>query len=727
MRVKSILYACTAIVAMPVAAQTAPQMPASPEAGTPEQSGELEEIVVTAQRRSENLQNVPIAVSAVTSTQLNQANVGGVLDLKIAVPSLNSTSTAGYLTSSLRGVGSNAFAQGVESPVALYVDGVYYASGQASALTLNNIAQIEVLKGPQGTLFGRNATGGLIQVSTLDPTDKLTGRFSVGYANYDTITGAAYLAGGLTPTLRADIAVAATHQGQGWGTNYFNGRDVYRNDRDISARSKIVFEPSAETKVTLIGDYFNRLNSFGAYTGAPGSPVVSVLPGQPAPTTFTDLGYDVSTSTQPRTYSRGYGLSARIDQSLGALKLMSLSAYRASTVDNSIDYDGYQQAAEYLQIHGEDKQFSQELQLSSDTTGRFSWVAGLFYFNGTSGYSPFHLNFPDQNVLITISGKQSVKSYAGYGQGTYKLADDTKLSVGLRYTSEERGVTDANKQVYIIPLNVTVPSTTADVSKQFKKLTYRVSLDHRFSDQVLAYASYNRGFKSGGYTASAPDRPPYDPETIDAFELGLKTNLLDNRLRINAAGFYYNYRDVQVQRNDNGAVVIVNGASAHIYGIDADFELRATRDLRLTGGVSWVHPKFSSFPNCPVGSAQGGTPINNAGVCDGNLLPLSSKLTVNAAATYSREIGDGRLNLSGNVYYNSGFFLEVDNSVKQPKYAQLGATAKYEWNNGLSLGVFGKNLTDQRIYNFIITAPNGQRVVYYQAPRTYGVTLGYNF
>lgn len=724
---KSILYACTALIAVPATAQTTPPPTIPSQASTADQSDRLEDIVVTAQRRSENLQNVPIAITAVTTQQLTQSNVSGVLDLKIAVPALNSTSTAGYLTSSLRGVGSNAFAQGVESPIALYVDGVYYASGQASALTLNNIAQIEVLKGPQGTLFGRNATGGLIQVTTLDPTQNVTGRFSAGYANYDTFTGAAYLAGGLAPNLRADIAVAGTHQGQGWGTNLFNGRDVYRNDHDISARSKFVFEPSSETKLTLIGDYFSRLNSFGAYTSAPGAPIVSRLPGQAVPATSPDLGYDVNTNVQPRTESRGHGVSGRIDQSLGSVKLMSLTAYRESIVDNAIDYDGYQQEAESVIIHGKDRQFSQELQLSSAATGRFNWVAGLFYFSGSSGYSPFHLNFPDQSVLITINGRTTIKSYAGYGQGNYKIDDKTKLSIGLRYTDEDRAVTDGTKSVFIIPRGISVPTTFPYVSKTFRKLTYRASLDHRFSDEVLTYASYNRGFKSGGFTASAPDRPSYRPETIDAFETGMKTDLLDHTLRMNVAGFYYNYRDVQVQRNAGGAVVIVNGASAHIYGMDADFELRATRDLRLSGGVSLVHPNFKSFPNCPVGSAQGGTPVDNNGNCDGNLLPLSSKFTANAAATYTRQVGNGKLTLAGNLYYNSGFFLEVDNAVKQPHYAQLGATAKYEWNNGLSLGLFGKNLTDRRVLNFLITSPNGQRIVYYQAPRTYGVTLGYHF
>src|SRR5690606_18561080 len=256
---------------------------------------EVEEIVVTAQKRSESLQDVPIAISAVTEAQLTRMGVSGITDLKVAVPTLNLTNSSGNLTSSLRGVGSNGIGAGVESPVAVYIDGVYIASPTSSLLSLNNIRQIEVLKGPQGTLFGRNATGGLIQVFTLDPSDTPTGRFSVGYGNYDTVNGAAYLAGALSNAVAMDLAVTASRQGDGWGTNRVNGLDVYKLDHDVAARTKLRFRAGETTTFTLAADYSDRRDSFAAFRVSPDT--ISGFVPERGP--FPSLGYDTETDTQP--------------------------------------------------------------------------------------------------------------------------------------------------------------------------------------------------------------------------------------------------------------------------------------------------------------------------------------------------------------------------------------------------------------------------------------------
>ena len=288
--VSNIAYAqTTAPAANAAPEQTAPPEPAGTPAAPTGQSYGIEDIVVTAQKRSQNLQNVPIAVSAVTETQLSRAGVKDVVDLKIAVPTLNVTNSAGYLTSSLRGIGSNGFGAGIENPIALYIDGVYYAAPAASLLTLNNISQIEVLKGPQGTLFGRNATGGLIQVTTRDPSSTPAAEFNISYGNYNSVTGNGYVAGPITSNLFMDLAVSGAHQGDGWGTNYFNGKDVQKLDHDIAVRSKLIWEPSDSTKFTLIGDYSDHRDSIAnAYRVFRGT-VSGYTPNAPA---FPDIGYN---------------------------------------------------------------------------------------------------------------------------------------------------------------------------------------------------------------------------------------------------------------------------------------------------------------------------------------------------------------------------------------------------------------------------------------------------
>ena len=700
---------------------TGPAAAGSP--ATPVQSGGLEDIVVTAQRRSERLQDVPIAVTAITASQLSRVGVSDVIDLKVAVPTLNVVNSAGYLNSSLRGIGSNGIGAGIENPIALYIDGVYYAAPAASLLSLNNVSQIEVLKGPQGTLFGRNATGGLIQITTKEPSAKNTANFNFSYANYDTYSGNAYVSGAVTDNLFMDLAFAGTFQRDGWGTNRFNGKDVYKVDHDVAGRAKMIFEPVGGTKFTLIGDYSDHRDSVAAYrvfrnTVSGFTPALGPVP---------DIGYDTDTDVQPLTDTWAAGGSLRWDQDIGSLSFMSLTAYRGSRAQFKFDYDGSNRAIQSIDEIQRDRQFSQELQLSSGSGGRFSWLLGGFYFNARAELDPFILTANDLGARVTINNAQRTKSIAGYAQATYEIFDKTNLTLGGRYTSEKREAYDGTTDVFVIPLGISAPTAIApDRDRTFNKFTYRVSLDHRFSDEVLTYASYNRGFKSGGFNTSAPGSDPFRPETLDAYEVGIKTDLFGNDVRLNVAGFYYDYNDVQVQLLNQGAITIINGAKARDYGIDADLNWQVSQELRLSGGLGWISPKFRSFPNCPISTATGGT-ASGLGSCAGNQLPLASKFTGNVGADYSVDIGPGKLGINGNFYYNSGFYPESDNVIKQSSYILLNAGINYTLESGLSFGVFGKNLFDERIINFETTIPNGTHTGFYQAPRTYGVTIGYKY
>ena len=695
----------------------------SAQASTETDAGQIGEIIVTAQKRSESLQNVPIAVSAVTSAQMSRTGVKDIVDLKLAVPTLNITNSAGDLTSSLRGIGSNGFGAGIENPVAIYIDGVYYASPAASLLTLNNVAQIEVLKGPQGTLFGRNATGGLIQITTRDPSSTPAGNFSLSYANYDQLSGSGYIAGPLADTLFMDVAVSATHQGDGWGTNRFNGKDVYKVDHDVAVRSKLIFEPSDDTKFTLIGDYADHRDTMTAYRVYRNT----VSGFTPAAGPFPDIGYDTDTDVQPVFDLTSGGVSLRWDQKLGELSFASITAYRKSRTILDFDYDASSTPIEEVAQTQRDRQFSQELQLSSRSGGRFTWLIGGYYFRALAQIDPFVLTANDLGAQVTIYNKQRTESLAGYAQATYEILDQTNLTLGGRYTTEKRSVYDGTVGVFVIPLSLALPVTPApDLSRRFNKFTYRISLDHRFSSSLLAYASYNRGFKSGGFNTSTPGSPAFAPEQLDAYEVGIKSDLFDRRVRLNLAGFYYDYQNVQIQQLNQGAITVINGAKARDYGLDADLTIQVSEAFRITTGIGWISPKFASFPNCPISAPAGGTP-SIIGSCKGNQLPLASKFTGNIVADYTVPIGNGSLVLNGNLYYNSGFYPESDNTIKQARYALLGASVTYTMHNGFSIGAFGKNLTNQRVINFETSIPNGTHTGFYQAPRTYGVTAGFKF
>ncbi|WCP15929.1 Vitamin B12 transporter BtuB (plasmid) [Sphingobium sp. AntQ-1] len=289
----------------------------------------LEDIIVTAQRRSENAQKVPIVVATVTAKTLQAAGVLDVTSLNVAIPGLQVRNAVGFSSPNLRGVGTNQVGAGFENPIATYVDGVYYGSASASLMSFNNIEQIEVLKGPQGTLFGRNATGGLIQVTTREPTATPTFMGSFSYGNYDTIHTDAYVGGGILPNVNADVAVQYGYQGKGWGTNLTTGRDVYKTDIDFAVRSKWVFTPGESTKLTVIADY-SELRSSKSATGLIPGTYAFPGPGVVPPATFSNP-WDVETDYQPGIATKAGGASLRIDQDMGDLNLVSVTAYRKST------------------------------------------------------------------------------------------------------------------------------------------------------------------------------------------------------------------------------------------------------------------------------------------------------------------------------------------------------------------------------------------------------------
>jgi iron complex outermembrane receptor protein len=711
--------------ALTMAAATGAQAQVSaPNATADAGSGGLEDIVVIAQKRSENLQNVPIAVSAVTGADLQTRRVTDVLDLRLAVPSLNITNSNGNVSTNLRGLGSTAVNAGYENTTAFYVDGVYLASQQATFLGLSNAAQVEVLKGPQGTLFGRNATAGLIQITTRTPGDAPTVEGRLSYGNYGTIEGAFYAATPIATGVAADISFYGTHMADGWGRNRTRNVHSYVVDHNIMVRSKWVFDPAEGTKVTLIGDYSDSSDTATSKAALRGTVNPFYRSKGPAP----DLGYDTVNNSPDVRSGWSAGGSLKIEQEIASLTLMSLTAYRKSRYAIGFDYDqGPSNLAEVTFVQP-DRQFSQELQLQSGTGGPLTWTVGAYYFNARSAYDPFHLNLYAAGSLITISNHQKTESIAGFAQATYEVAPDTNLTLGGRYTWEKRTAYDGTTSVFLIGPGTTLPTVVApDRKADFNKFTFRVSIDHRFSQQLLGYASFNRGFKSGGFNTGTPNSAPYLPESIDAYEIGFKSDLADHHLRINAAAYYYDYTNIQAQRLASGVIQIVNAASAKIYGVDVDFEALLTRGFTLSGGFNLGSSKFKSYPGALIGNINGLPSV--VGDADGNYLPNASKLTFNLAANYAVDFRGGKINLNANLYYNDGYYLEADNKTRQHRYAQLGAAISWTSpDDHFTVGLFGKNLTDRRVLNYSSTvASNGMHVGLYGPPRTYGVNAGFKF
>ncbi|MCW2338886.1 outer membrane receptor protein involved in Fe transport [Sphingobium sp. B2D3A] len=689
------------------------------------------DIIVTAQRREERLQDVPIAVQTQTAKQLEIRGIEGVQALGEVVPSLSVSSAVGFAITYLRGVGSTAIGPGIETPVSIYVDGVYYASSTSALFDFNNISRIEVLKGPQGTLFGRNATGGLIQVVTGDPSRNLDVRLGVSVDNYLTTKGNAYVAGAISNGITADLAVSASTQDKGWGVNVPTGDKVNRNIHNISVRSKWLFELSDTTRARLIGDFTDMANSFNGQRVFPGTNLPTFLgvpntPGDP---------WDLNGDAVPRVDNRNWGVSFKLDQDIGDLTLSSITAYRNSNTNLRWDIDFTPVPHFEGNLVDLERQFSQELQLSSGGSGPLTWTAGVYYFRARGIYDPSqvfsrdvpnNLFGPFESVLLF--GNQLTESLAGYGQGTLSLTPETKLTVGARYTYEQREIDGRTEAIaFGSPARVLLGTTPHD-EISFKKPTFRVSLDHRFSPEVLAYASFNTGFKSGGFNTQLSTDPAFLPETLNAYELGLKTDLLDNRLRMNFAAYYYDYKNIQVQKVGLAATGIINGASARIYGAEVDFDARISPAFDLAGSLAYTNAQFKEFTNAPFTGPNGGV-ASFPGDASGNRIPKAPRLQGNLSATYTLDMSDGsKIAFNATGIYSSRYFFEANNIVSQAPFAKLNAAVAWtSADDHYSVRVFGTNLTDKAVGTYSSTLSDGTINISYDPPRIFGIALDYRY
>ncbi len=732
-RKAQILLGCSlTALCWPLAVEAQVQPPANPQprTSTPADSSTVGEVIVTAQRREERLQNVPIAVAAVTSAQLTNHGVLNTGDLGSAVPSLTITNFGGYALSRIRGVGNNVFGPGYEGGVATYVDGVYIASAPASLFSLNNIERIEVLKGPQGTLFGRNATGGVIQVITLEPSSTPGGAIDMSLDNYETFTTNFYVTGGLASGLAADFAGRLSSQGEGYGVNRFNGEDVYKTNQDTALRSSLLYRsPSGNTKIRITGDYEKNDGSmYAPIKLAPGTSTVFPQGNLNSP-------WDINANVQPFNSLEGAGVSARIDQNLGFAQFTSISAYRQS--HNSIieDIDATPTPGVSLNVRQRDSQFSQEVQLASNSSSTIKWLVGGYYFHSDSSFDPSSVTFDGFFQAPTpfgplagekTFGSQRIEALAGYAQGTVPIGDQTNLTLGVRYSTEVHSLT-ATQTVDIAggPSNVSL-GPIPNQSHRFSQPTWRASLDHRFSPELMVYASYNRGFKSGGFNVAAPTDPAYRPETLDAYEVGLKSDLFDRRLRLNAAAFYYDYTDLQVEKFTGALTTIYNGARAVVYGVDADFEARLSSNFSLSGGLTLLHDRFTDFPNADIATLVPGGVITTVGSAKGNRLPQTPDFSANVSADYHHPTSFGAVGVNVSYSYNSGYFTQPDNVLRQPSYNLLAASLRFELPAGFGLSFWGRNLTNALIAQNL-TAGQFNAVVSYAAPRTFGATVSKKF
>jgi iron complex outermembrane receptor protein len=713
MRVKPLiigqLLAGVCFAAPAYAQSTAPE--AAPATQAQEDDSGVGEIIVTAQRRSQSLQDIPIAVSAVTADQLTQRGMTDTRSLQVSVPSLTLSENGVSVTPFLRGVGSNQSNPNDEPSVATYVDGVYIASPTGNIFSFNNIERIEVLKGPQGTLFGRNATGGVIQIVTRDPEQDPSLSLNLGYGNFNTVEASGYATAGLSDNLAADVAVVYNHNFDGYGRDVVRNVDIFERE-EFAIRSKWLWRPGANTEIRLSLDY-STLNSTGTdYQLAPGvigADGVSTYPGRRR--TATDWANTGDNEI--------YGGSLRIDQDLGFARLASITGYRHTTGEFHLDQDATALPLVRATINQLAEQFSQEVQLLAPTGSHIDWLIGVYYFNANFAYTPLEIAglAAAPFSAIQLFGSQDTESYSAYAQATVPLGANTHLTGGLRYTHEGQDTTGRTETggVVLVP---DIPQ-----SQSFNKLTWRVALDHQFTPDILGYVSYNRGIKSGGFNMINAGTPGYSPEVLDAFEAGLKMDLAGRTVRLNLAGYYYDYKDIQVFNiTGGGAVLTTNAAAARLWGFDVDFAWRPTNQLRINAGFGYINSEYTDFPNAtftPPSPLDGPQTVGDA---TGNRLIFAPEISFNTSVNYRIPSSIGEFQIDGTISYRDDVFVSADNRLEIPGYWLANASIGWTSTSGrFGLRVWARNLFNEDYYANRTEQALGD-IQYLAPPRTFGIT-----
>jgi iron complex outermembrane receptor protein len=713
---------------------------------------ELEEVIVTARRREESMQEVPIAVSAFSADELRQLQAEDLAGLQGTVPNMNLVQGRGSASSAnvyIRGIGQPDALQTFDPGVGIYLDDVFVARIQGALFNLYDVQRVEVLRGPQGTLYGKNTIGGAIRLISKKPPDQLSGQAELGYGNYDLFTAKGYLGGPVTDTFGASVAGVYTTR-NGITEDPSTGR--HYNDIDTAAGRVILeWDPTEDLNINLAADYTRQHNALSL--GRPEAPLlqVNLLGGvkvlQPAPTKPWDYKVATSFTGNEGQKLENWGTALTIGWKLSdAWLLKSITAYRNLQPDFYIDIDGsvFQLGDVFVGI--DENQKSQEFQFQYDAGGRLNMVLGLYYFGeeNKSDQIAWANDFLTLGALPltfkrTVNDKLTTDSYAAFGQGTWKFTDRLTGTVGLRYTDESKDYWRTTST--FSNLSLLVGTFEYKDHDSWGAWTPTFALDYKLNDRSMVYASAAEGFKSGGFNgrANTPgETGSFNPEYVWTYELGTKNTSSDDRLRLNADVFYSDYTDFQARVSEivdpnapvpNFSFPVVNAGAMNIYGAELEATWVPVDELSLQAQIGYLHADYTKFTETVKG--PDGNPVKRDRSNDHP--PFAPDWTTRLAAAYTFELGDkGGLTLSVDAIYRGKQWLSVDNRdvLTQDSYTLMNvllswASASNAWY--ASAGV--KNLTDE-VYKTDaqeFSSVANIQTAYYGEPRTYQGIIGYRF
>jgi iron complex outermembrane receptor protein len=720
----------------------------------------LDEIVVTARRRAESLQNVPVAVSAFSAGRIADLQAKDLSGLQYATPNLYlDKGDASNAVIYIRGVGQNDSLAFADPSVGVYVDDVFIARTQAAFLDLFDVERVEVLRGPQGTLYGRNTIGGAVKFVSTRPPKSFDAYLEADGGNYNSFSLKGRIGGPIAgDALRGKVAFAYNRR-DGYNHNLFTGKD----DGDVQSfagRASLLFTPSDRLNFLLsIDGKIDRPRTSRSPTRV--TPITGAVSVAGAPLSLVTLpalkdDFTVETNANGLNDLTGYGiaLTSRFDAS-DRLTLESITAYRALEFDLKLDTDGSPLPILDILLHQKQRQFSEELRLNYDDHRRFNFTGGLYYFydhdrtfsgfdDGSAtifGFPVVAFGFPSSALAATT---QVTNSYAVFGDSTFAFTPKLSLSAGVRYTHEDRSSGRVFENFFDPAISVIrnappflagigVPGKPIDGSVGFDAYTPKASLSYKPTKDALFYASVSRGFKSGGFDGRAASQfafTPFRPEYVWSYEGGTKTSWAEGRFTANLAVFYNDYTDIQVTSFGADPVtgvftsLFTNAAKAKTYGAELELAARPSRNLSIDGTVGYLYSRYDRF-NILVGGKT--TDVSNR--------PLVNAPRWNASlgATYKVPLTpklDATLHLDG--AYRDRVVTEITASplLAQSSYGLLNAfvgigTRDNRWE--VRAGV--QNLTDHHIrtQGFNLADFPGVQVSFFTAPRTYDLKVIHHF
>ncbi|MGE4432004.1 MAG: TonB-dependent receptor [Sphingobium sp.] len=747
-----------------MAGSFAPVMAQEEAADRPaEQDGaRLADIVVTAQRRSENMQRVPIAVTAVGGESLQRSGIEGQKALTMVTPNLSINQNSQFVTPYLRGVGTQYANPGLESSIATYFDDLYIARPTSNHLNFNDVERVEILRGPQGILYGRNSSGGAIRIIPKQPTHDFEGRVSAGIGSF----GRRTVDGVLNLPLTDNMAVRITglfDDNHGYIKNLNGGPRL--GDRHVwMTTGQMKWEPTEQLTVRISGDYSRKRD----HEVLAFMPLFSGLPEQAAAAQGGQISQDFYTYSGNIPYNNDKdqmnlfvsgGGSLKISYEADPFTITSITGYRYNFFSGFGDLDASTANILFADEPLErTRQYSQEIQIVSNDSHAFGYQAGIYAYRevtevefGLSGQSLDSI-FP--GARLGGRGSVVVRSLAPYGQLTWKPSERWELTAGARYTMEDKTLRGNDYFLTTLDPNFKptydpyIPLGSAPRDRlSFKEFTPRLSLTYRPDNALMLYGSYSRGFKSGGYNLPDPDpaSPPerVDTETLDAYELGWKFQRGD--IRLNGSAFLYDIKGLQLGQYDDrsGITTVRNAASARIKGFDVELSWAATDHFQIDAGGGYLDTRFKNYANGPITIpcaqaptdpaciAQDGLGLTIAtGDLSGRDLPFSPPFTAFAKGTYRLPLPEtmGKAELSAIYNYSDGYIFQADGFFSRPSLSLVNLAASWASRDdrlGLSLSV--TNLFDEKyiIGGSVIGSTGGYRQV--GRPREVAARISYNF